>query len=238
MLNRFILLTALYIFFMSKVIYPQDSYLTIEPYIFSNSVNFVDLSNASKGNISSKTSYAINLGWHTLLTKELEFGTFFEIKKFNYASIIESSNGAPRNFINHKFVNYQLGTSLSYLVTDDLLFELKIKYGDEDYFRVPSSTSVTFDQSDAFIYSFGTFYVFFTTTNTKFGFGLIPTIISAKKIDGLYSADDSYGSECQFYIKHKMIKTKLSYFYLVKDTELFEQKHTVLNLKVELSWYY
>lgn len=212
------------------------SYINIEPYIFLSSIDLYDISNQAGGSISSNTNYGSSISWNNLYSSFLEYKIFFDFKNYNFASQTNTNSDDIRNVINNKVYNYSLGAGIKFNFSSVFKIGFDAMYGDEIFFRVPSSTNIIIDKTYVFTSNMNIYYVFYIIEQSKFGIELSPSIIVPSKIANLYTAKTSYGAMATIFVKYKNLRTSFSYKKMIKDTELFDQTQTDLILKVELLW--
>jgi LysM repeat protein len=208
----------------------------IAPFLSYSRIDAVDRSNNAKGAILSKADFGAEFKimqlWGDSFTSEI----FIQAERRNY------STRSGRTFTQHGGEMVNFGAGLGFRPFRRLEVKLRAMYGDEFYFRAPSLTSLAIDDTKTLKGDIALYFDIMTARYASTGLGGGARIIRSGYIDGTggvsYNAKLGYGYFGTFYMRHKfshiILEESFTYEELIKNTDLFDQKHMAAYMKVGL----
>ncbi len=208
----------------------------VTPFLSFGKVDFVDNTTGTRGSVLSKTNFGLELKFMQFLTESFssEFIATIEQRSFKTKT--------TRTFGDHGGQMLNIGVGIAYNPIERMELKAKLMYGDEYYFRMPSTTSLAMDPTKAFKTDISASYDLFRSTSKKYitGIGAGLRMLSGEHVtasDGTaYKANFGYGYFGSFYVrqkfKHIMLEESFVYEDIRKDTELFNQ--TLANMYLRM----
>lgn len=227
----------------------SENEIYIEPNIFSGSINVVDLSNNSTGNIVSKTNFGLNVKWiqnwksstksrsktrssrsSSINNGKISTNVFLDYKRQSFVKPINRT--IDTNDINV----FNFGLGITYFITSSLYTGLEGFYGQEIYFRSPNTNAISFDQANAYGAKMFVGWDLIDVDPYIIGFKTGYKITIPGKISGTYNADNGSSIMASIYLKYDNYICELTYDKTTKNTEYFDQAHTYIFFKMGLKW--
>lgn len=221
----------------------DSNFIYLEPSLFLGSIEVEELANNARGTIISKNNLGINVEWiqewknyasKKSKTKLISTGfftkAFFNYQRYSFAKPL--SRTIDENNIN--VLKFGFGTE--FLLFYDLYLGADAFFSQEVYFRAPSTSSITFDQTNAYgaklFLKWDLIKIDYNTLGIKINYtGIIPN-----KVKGSYEADYANSIGGSLYFSYKYYTCEFSYERTEKNTELFKQVYSYIYFKVGTKW--
>ena len=199
------------------------------PFLIYSRIDAVDTITGAKGSILSRADYGATFKimqlWGNYFTSEM----ILQAERRTY----ESNSGRVFNQRGGSMLNFGVGMGLKFWNR----LELKARgfYGDELYFRAPSTTSLAIDCTTTLKLDLALYFDIVTASWASTGIGGGARVIKGGFIEPIggeagYAVKTGYGYFGTFYMRHKfghvMFEESFMYESMIKNTDLFKQIHT------------
>jgi len=203
------------------------------PFLSYSRIDAVDVSNGAKGSLLSRADYGADFKimqlWGNYFTSEI----FLQAERRTYVSnsgrTFDQRGGSMLNF----------GIGLGFKFWNRLEFKTRAFYGDELYFRAPSTTSLAVDNTKTLKVDLALYFDIVTAKWASTGLGGGGRIVKASYVDPIgstgYGTKTGYGYFGTFYMRHKfqrvIFEESFTYENITKDTDIFKQVHSAAYIK-------
>jgi len=237
--------------------YPDDlkrNTIEFESLAYLNTINVEQNSNNAKGTIISKSNFGFNLNliqdWSKTIKKKIRtrnsrkyrikntynksFFTNVLLEYRNESYQVPDSRTSLESDLST--IKYGFGAK-KYLFDTSFYLAFSFIYGQELYFRAPTTSSITFDRANIFTYKAISGFDVYRFSNYEVFTELSYAIINLKDlILDAYDIENNKYIEFVLGIRHKNLFFKFTYKDLNKDTEYFKQKHNKIYFNLGYLW--
>lgn len=211
--------------------------ISVSPFLSYSRIDATDVSNGAKGGVLSDPGFGTEFKFMQIWSDYFTGEMIARIENVSYKT------NSGRTFDRHggRMLNFGAGAGFRpFKKLKRLELKGRAFYGDEFYFRAPSTTSLAIDNTKALKGDVALNFDIVTSKYASAGIGaggrvIFPSYVDVSGVAG-YNTKTGYGYFGSFYMKHNfkhvVIEESFTYENLYKDTDLFNQTQMAVYLNV------